>query len=221
MAAGVWMLRRGDPPVTRAAVPSSDQAAAIDESPPEKMAANSLAATQSADNAGAAALERASDRAAIDPRTRVAYPLSVRDSPVEAFADRASFTESTTTGRDPERETSADAQQARATRPAEIIEGVGAIAPGMLEYGSARHQLDLFLREMSGARTHADWWNISVRIYNDPEMYLPELAALRYAELAVSQAWRSYLDGPHDPVTSAALKEFAEELTRRVRLYVR
>ena len=107
------------------------------------------------------------------------------------------------------------AVNARNVRRGQVIDGVVPIVPGMPAYAAARRQLDLFMSETADFRGHcfdSRWWQVSVRIYNDPEFNNPALWPLQEMELAVSRAWRS---------CSNVGDEFATRLTDRLDLYVR
>ena len=104
---------------------------------------------------------------------------------------------------------------ARSVQHAQATEGVVPIVPGMPAYAAARRQLDLFLSEtadLRGSCADARWWQVSVRIYNDPEFNNLALWPLQEMELAISRAWRS---------CSTSDDEFAWRLTNRLDLYVR
>jgi hypothetical protein len=98
-------------------------------------------------------------------------------------------------------------------RPAARVratDGIVPIVPGQFAYDAARRQLEWFEVQLKAVRNHEiDWWDVEVAIYNSEEMGNRDLWPLLQAELAASRAWRI-----HD-------QAFAEQLTARVRLYVR
>jgi hypothetical protein len=109
---------------------------------------------------------------------------------------------------------------------ARVTDGVVPIEPGMALYETARRKLDRFeldIASLAGDRgSYEAWWEVTVRISQDPEFDHPDLRALRDAELAVSRAWRSYLYARDAQLDSTGFeREFAQRITERLPLYVR
>jgi hypothetical protein len=217
IAGSVWMLQRSDAPVP---VAQTDAETAAPESsasatPPEEMTETGK---ESAPPAGPASV------APSDVSSGVAQDAPGVDFPVElASPNPDAPAESAPEPLPAEPMTSTPAAEADAfagsVRGAQATEGVVPIVPGKPAYAAARRQLDLFMSETANLRgscgQDARWWQVSVRIYNDPEFNNPALWPLQEMELAVSRAWRSCnSDG-------GFAKEFAARLTDRLDLYVR
>ncbi len=207
---GVWMLQRSDAPApviqadAQVAAPQSGASAAPSEgsmqpvevpNPAEHSAIAAPPNVQAGDAQDAPGVDLPVELAAPDP-----------DAPAETTPEPVQAQPTTSTP-------AADADAyARTVRRAQATEGVVPIVPGMPAYAAARRQLDLFMSETAELRGNcgaaARWWQVSVRIYNDPEFNNPALWPLQEMELAVSRAWRSCnsAGGSDERVRSSGLR---------------
>jgi len=213
MAGSAWMLQRSGAPVPvvqRNPEPASTEPGVY----PEPL-------VDAAANASAKPADPASRAPSAIPQPSASADLPVELAPPDPYA--------------PDTTTDGDAQElvpdqpmpdtppadagahARMVRRAQPREGVVAIGPDMPEYDAARRQLDLFMAETANildCGAPSEWWEVSVRIYNDPDFNDPALWPLQQMEIAVSRAWRSCNSA------GGFAKDFAWRLTNRLDLYV-